>query len=138
MLAFASWLSAWSLPFTIVFRTVSSVLPVGAPAEDSLVRTMAVPLSRSLLSSDGLRRHSVMRVEMSVLLDVEAVLAASVLEPDVPATEEGVVDVLDVDGEVAAADVSVVDVPVVPATLLLDGLVEEVPDVPVVLLDVEP
>lgn len=108
MFAFASWLSAWSLPFTIVFKTVSSVLPVGAPALDSLVRTIAVPLSRSLLISDGLKRHSVMRVETSVLL-VAALLVPAELEDD---------------GDVAADDVSVVDVPDVPATLLLlDGVV---------------
>jgi hypothetical protein len=40
-------LSAWILPLTIVFRTESSVLPVGAPAPTSRVRTIAVPLLRS-------------------------------------------------------------------------------------------
>jgi len=149
MLALARSLSACSLPVTIVFTTVSSVLPVGAPAEDSFVRTIATPLSRSLLSSEGLRRHSVMRAEISLLEPVLLALVerlVSVVELVVPATED--------EGDVAfAAEVVSVEealprVPV-PATLL-EGLAvsvaeapnveEPVDDVPLVdvLGDVEP
>lgn len=112
MLALVSWLSACILPVTMVFKTVSSVVPVGEPAVDSLVRTIATPLSRSLLSSDGLRRHSVMRAEISPLAMalLAAVDVASVVELVAPAT--------DADGDVAfAADVVSVEdaLPVVPA-----------------------
>lgn len=123
MLALLSLLSACSLPVTMVFRTVSSVLPVGEPAVDSLVRTIATPLSRSLLSSDGLRRHSVIRVETSPL--IEALLLALEL---VVSDADPVVPAIDEDGDVAVApDVESVEaaLPVepVPATLL-EGLVE--------------
>ncbi len=43
-----SWLSAWSLPLTIVTRSESSVWPVGAPTTLSFVRTIVVPLVRSV------------------------------------------------------------------------------------------
>lgn len=62
-----SWLSAWSLPLTIVTMTESSVLPVGAPTMLSFVRTIVVPLLRSVWISAGARRHSVMCVVMSEL-----------------------------------------------------------------------
>jgi len=69
-----SWLSAWSLPLTIVLMTESSVLPVGAPTTLSLVRTIVVPRSRSDWISVGPRRHSVMRVVMSPEAEVELAL----------------------------------------------------------------
>jgi len=73
-----SWLSAWSLPFTIVLMTESSVLPVGAPTTLSLVRTIVVPRSRSAWISVGARRHSVICVVMSP--DAEVELALLVVE----------------------------------------------------------
>lgn len=57
-----SSLSAWSLFFTIVMITESSIDPVGAPAPASRVRTIVTEWSRSAWMSVGLRRHSVMRV----------------------------------------------------------------------------
>lgn len=45
--AFETWLSAWSLPFTIVSMTSSSEAPVGAPTTLSFVRTIVTPRSRS-------------------------------------------------------------------------------------------
>lgn len=140
MLAWESWLSAWILPETIVLRTVSSVVPVGAPAVASFVRTMATPLSRSLLSSDGLKRHSVIRAEISSL--APALLA--VAERLVSVEEVPVVPATDDDGEVAfAAEVVSVEValPVVPVpATLLDGLVVSVVEEPVAdaPVDVEP
>lgn len=85
-----SSLSAWSLFFTRVMMTESSILPVGAPAPTSLVRTMVTPRSISAWRSVGARRHSVMCAVLCVpLVVVEAILAelplVLVLEVDAPA-----------------------------------------------------
>lgn len=66
---FETWLSAWSLPLTIVLMTSSSEAPVGAPTTLSLVRTIVTPRSRAPWISVEPRRHSVMREVTSV--DVE-------------------------------------------------------------------
>jgi hypothetical protein len=73
--------SAWSLPFTIVSITLSSVLPVGAPTTLSLVRTIATPRSRSAWSSVSPSRHSVMRVLMSVPVVAAAMSVELLLVP---------------------------------------------------------
>ncbi len=127
MLALDSSLSACSLPVTIVFNTVSSVLPVGAPATDSLVRTIATPLPRSALSSEGLRRHSVIRKEMSALeLAALAIGRVSVVDEAVPATEA--------DGEVALAPDVVSVEEALPAVavpaMLVEGLAASVAAAP--------
>jgi len=82
--AFAVWLSACSLPLTMVLMTASSVEPVGAPTTLSLVRTIVTPRSRSDWISVVLRRHSVMRDEMSELVLLELLL----LSDELPAPVE--------------------------------------------------
>lgn len=72
----ATWLSAWSLPFTIVVITASSLAPVGAPTTLSFVRTIVTERSRSLWISVGERRHSVMRVVTSAVLAAPVVADA--------------------------------------------------------------
>ena len=72
-------LSAWSLFFTIVMITESSIEPVGAPAPSSRVRTIVVELFRSLWISVGARRHWV----ILELTSVEATAAPEALvEPE--------------------------------------------------------
>jgi len=68
-------LSAWSLFFTIVMMTESSILPVGAPAPISRVRTIVVLWSRSDWRSVGAKRHWV----IFELTSVEAMPAAPLL-----------------------------------------------------------
>lgn len=72
IIAFEVSASACSLPLTIVSTTESSVLPVGAPTIESLVRTIATPRSRSAWISASPSRHSVMRVLTSVPLVADA------------------------------------------------------------------
>jgi hypothetical protein len=61
--------------------TSSSVEPVGAPTTVSFVRTIVTPRSRSLCSSEGERRHSVIRVVISVLELAGALVSVEVVAP---------------------------------------------------------
>ena len=76
MLSEPSSASAWSLFFTMVWMTESSMLPVGAPAPMSRVRTIVVLLSRSAWMSVGARRHCV----IFEVTSVDATPAAPVSE----------------------------------------------------------
>jgi hypothetical protein len=103
--------------------TSSSVDPVGAPTTVSFVRTIVTPRSKSLCSSEGESRHSVIRVVISVLelavalVSVEEVAPVVLVEPLVaPMVLEELGDVLDVEllGEVllsvdAAREASVLE-----------------------------
>lgn len=73
IIAVADSESDWSFCLTVDSIVESSVAPVGAPTAASLVRTIVTPLSRSAWSALGSRRHSEMRVEISVVVAVVAV-----------------------------------------------------------------
>jgi hypothetical protein len=128
IIAFDDSLSAWSLPFTIVFSISSSVEPVGAPTPASLVRTIVTPWSRSRCNSPLLRRHSEMRLVMSMLpvapgLVLNAPVAPVVLVDELVAPMVLLLDVSEL--LVPAVALGLLEESDVSEDVVLEGLVVE-------------